>query len=169
MATGIDFNHVVSILETCAGKSIESASRQGLQFDTAKTEAVLFTRRWGHRKKLWPNQTAQIKVGTGSMRFNAQATRCLGIWMDAHLTFNEHHNRCMKKSRAAETRLRSLTKTYGIVHESLRGVQMACFQAIALYGSTLWWDPTEVGRRDDLQLLLNRHARSILGVLPPTP
>jgi hypothetical protein len=45
----------------------------------------------------------------------------------------------------------------------------ACVQAVALYGSELWWDSKEVGRRDDLQLLLNRQARSILGALPTTP
>jgi hypothetical protein len=89
--------------------------------------------------------------------------------MDAHLTFKEHHNRCMKKARAAEARLRTLTKTYGVVPESVRAVQVACIQAVALYGSELWWDPKEIGRRDDLQLLLNRQARSVLGALPTTP
>jgi len=49
VATGSDVNHVVSILERCAARSIEWASRLGLQFDTAKTEAALFTRRRGHR------------------------------------------------------------------------------------------------------------------------
>ena len=69
--------------------------------------------------------------------------------MDAHLTFKQHHNRCMKKARAAEARLR--------------------VQAVALYGSELLWDPKEIGRREDLQLLLNRQARSTLGALPTTP
>jgi len=46
---------------------------------------------------------------------------------------------------------------------------VACVQVVAPYGSELWWDPREVGRRDDLQLLLNRQARSILGALPTTP
>jgi len=59
--------------------------------------------------------------------------------------------------------------TYGIVPESVKAVQIACPQAVALYGCELWWDPKVVGRRDDLQLLLNRQARSILGALPMTP
>jgi len=46
---------------------------------------------------------------------------------------------------------------------------MACIQAVALYGSKLWWDPRKGGRRDDLQLLLNRQGRSILGALPTAP
>ena len=41
--------------------------------------------------------------------------------------------------------------------------------AVALYGSELRWDPRKVGRRDDLQLILNRHSRTILGALPMTP
>jgi len=75
----------------------------------------------------------------------------------------------MKKARAAEARLRTLTKTYGVDPESVRAVKVACVQAVALYGSELWWDPREVGRRDNLQLHLNRQARYILGVLPTTP
>jgi len=46
---------------------------------------------------------------------------------------------------------------------------MACIQAVALYWRELGWDCREVGWRNDLQLLLNRQARSILGALPMTP
>ena len=74
VATGSDVNHVVSILERCAGKSIEWANRGGLQCDTAKTEAALFTRRRGHRKHHWLELTAKIRVGSGIIRFNTQAT-----------------------------------------------------------------------------------------------
>jgi len=105
VATGSDVNHVVSIHESCAAKSIEWATRRGLQFDTAKTQVALVTRRQGHSKYLRPKQTAKIRVGNGSIRFNAQATRWVGVWMDAHLTFQEHHNRCTKTARAEEARL----------------------------------------------------------------
>jgi hypothetical protein len=89
--------------------------------------------------------------------------------MDAHLMFNEHHNGCRKKARAAEARLRVLTRMHGIVPEQVRAVQIACVQAVELYGSELWWDPKKVVQRDDLQLLLNWQARSTLGALPMTP
>jgi hypothetical protein len=75
----------------------------------------------------------------------------------------------MKKDCAAEARLRAVTKTDKIVPDSVRAVQVTWVQAFALYGSKLWWDPKEVGRRDDLLLLLNRQARSVLGALPTTP
>ena len=45
---------------------------------------------------------------------------------------------------------------------------MVCVKAVALYGSELWWEPREVGRRERLQLLLNRQGRSMLGVQPAT-
>jgi len=169
VATGSDVYHVVSIIERCAARSIQWGSRRGLQFDTAMTEAALSTHRRGHRKHLRPKLSAMIRIGSGVIRVKTQATRRLGVGMDPHLTFKEQHNRCMKKARAAEARLRTLTTTYGIVPESVRAVQVACVQAVSLYGSELWWDPKEAGRRDDLQLLLNRQARSILGALPTTP
>ncbi|KAF8533028.1 hypothetical protein BDD12DRAFT_900657 [Trichophaea hybrida] len=147
----VDSNQVVKKFEACAAESIEWASRRELQFDTAKTEAALFTRRRGHKKHLRPKLTAKIKVGNSVVRFNQEAIRWLGVWMDAHLTFKEHHNRCLKKARAAEARLRTLTRMHGIVPE------------------WLWWDLKETGRREDLQLLFNRQARSTLGALPMTP
>ena len=113
--------------------------------------------------------TAKIRDGDGFIQFNTQATSWLGVWMHAHLTFEEQHNQCLKKARAAEARLRTLTKTYVVVPKSVAAVQVAFFQVVALYGSELWWDHREVGRQDDLQLLLNQQARSILGALLTTP
>jgi len=118
---------------------------------------------------LRPKLTAKIKVGNGFVRFNREATRWLGVGMDAHLTFKEHHNRCMKTARAAEPRPRSLTGAHGVVLACVRVVQVACVQAVALYGSELSWDLKEGSRRDDLQLLLNRLARSTLGAQPTSP
>jgi len=46
--------------------------------------------------------------------------------------------------------------------------QIPC-QHVALYGCEFWWDPREIGRQEDLQLLLNRQARSTMGALPRTP
>jgi len=89
-------------LERFAAKSIEWASRRGLPFDTAKMEAAPVTRRRGHKNHFWPMLTAKIMVGNGCIRFKNQVTRSLGMRLDAHLTFKEHHNLFMKKARAAE-------------------------------------------------------------------
>lgn len=111
----------------------------------------------------------KILGGEAFIPFNRQATCWLGIRMDAHLTLIEHHNQCMKSARAAEARLQILTKTYWEVPERLGAFQVACVQAVAPYRNELWWDPSELGWRDDLQLLLNRQARSIFGALHMTP
>jgi hypothetical protein len=89
--------------------------------------------------------------------------------MDPHLTLKEHYNRGMKKARAAKAQLRGLTKMHRIIPARVRAVQIACVQAVALYGCEVWWDPRKIGRRENLQLLVNRQARSILGALPTTP
>jgi len=70
---------------------------------------------------------------------------------------------------AAEAQLRVLIKMHRIITERVRAVHIACIQAIALYGSELWWDPKAIGRREDLQHLLNHQARSTLGALPRMP
>jgi len=43
VATGSDVDHVIMIHERCAAKSIEWGGRRGIQYDTAKMEAALFT------------------------------------------------------------------------------------------------------------------------------
>jgi hypothetical protein len=58
--------------------------------------------------------------------------------MDTYLTFKEHDNRYMKKARAAEARLRLLTKTYSAAPESVQAVQVAYVDAVELYASELW-------------------------------
>jgi hypothetical protein len=85
--------------------------------------------------------------------------------MDPHLTFRKHHNQCMKNARAVQARLQTLTKIYVVVPQSVRAVQVTFVQVVTLYWCELWWDRREVGSRDDLQLLLNRQARSILAAL----
>jgi len=155
VATGSDLDQVATRHERCPAQGIVWASRRGQQFDTAKIDAELFTCRRGHKKHLRAKETAKIKVGNGFIRFNKEVTRWLGVWMDPLLMFKEHHNRCMKKARAAEASLRTLTQTYGVVPEIVRAVQVPCIQAVALDGSELWWDRKEVGRKDDLNLLLN--------------
>ena len=150
-------------------KGIHWASWRGLQFDTARMEVALITRLWGHTKHLRPKLTAKTRVGSGFIRLNTQVTCWLGVWMDADLTFKEQHNRCMKNARAAEARLGTLTMTFSIDLECEKAVQVACVQAVAQCGSELWCDPKEVGEWDNLQLPLNRQARSILGAPTTTP
>jgi len=77
VAIGRDVNQVVEKPEACAAESIEWASRRDLQFDTAITEAVLFTPSKGHKKHLHAKLTAIIKSRNGFVRFHKEVTRWL--------------------------------------------------------------------------------------------
>jgi hypothetical protein len=122
----------------------------------AKKDTALFTRRRGPLKHIWPTLAAMITVGNRFIQFNKQATHMQGVWIHTHLMFKEHENQCMKKTSATKARLQILPKTYRVVPESVRHIHAACVQAVALYGTELWWDHIEVGRRVNLKLLLNQ-------------
>lgn len=91
-------------------------------------------------------KTATIGAGDDYVLFNSEVKRWLGVWMDTNLTFEEHHNSCMKKAKTAKAKHRMLTKTYGVISDSIRAVQIVCVQVVALYESELRSDPQEVGR-----------------------
>jgi len=112
MATGSDVSPGVRKLESCARESIDWAERRELEFHTSKTEAALFIHRRGHMKHVNRKLLPKIGVANGFVRYNKEVTRLLGDWMDAHQAFKVHPNRCMKKARATEARLRLLTRTY---------------------------------------------------------
>jgi hypothetical protein len=75
--------------------------------------------------------------------------------MDTHLMLKKHHDQRIKESRAAERGLRTCRKPYSILPERKRTVQAGSVQEVAHLGSEHWWDPKEVGRRDDLHCLFN--------------
>jgi hypothetical protein len=53
--------------------------------------------------------------------------------MDPYLMFKEHHNRSIKKARAAESQLRIFTKMHLLILERVCAVQIAWIQAVASY------------------------------------
>jgi len=89
--------------------------------------------------------------------------------MVASLTLKDHHNRCTMQARETEHTFQSCTKTFRVVPESVRAVQVVCVQEVTPYTSELWWDHMQVSRRDDLRVLLNRQSRLILRLLPTAP
>jgi len=89
--------------------------------------------------------------------------------MDVHRTLQEHHNWAIWKAKAAKARCQTLTMTFRVNPQSMRAIQIACDQAVALYESELCWDSEEVGTWYNLQFLLNLLAGSILGALPTPP
>ncbi|KAI9034952.1 ribonuclease H family protein [Aspergillus affinis] len=138
-----------------------------VQFDTGKTEAVLLTRKHGRVLK-GQIQRARMKLGGQLVPFNPEATRWLGVWLDSGLDLKAHYQTCMRKARAAEARVLRLCQSHGLAPGLARQVQVATVQSIALYGAELWWQ----GQRDQqegIQLMINRQARAITGMLKTIP
>lgn len=78
LVEGVDVSDVVRKLGQCASASLEWAQGNAVRFETAKTEAILLSRKRRHRRCQVP-----IRAGDQTIRFAPEATRWLGIWLDA--------------------------------------------------------------------------------------
>ena len=97
------------------------------------------------------------------MRFAGEATRWLGIWLDASLNLEENRRRRIGKTRQAEAKLRRIFNQYGVPPASARNLQAAMVQGTMLYASELIWNGQ--GKVEGpYQLAINRMARATLGV-----
>ena len=111
---------------------------------------------------------AQVRVGNHEVTYNKEATRWLGVWLDDMLTLNDHTKRTLAKARKAQNRVRSLIVKTGLNPGGCQMIQVAAVQAVALYGSELWWR----GQKDrayEVQKLLNEQGRRITGCFRTTP
>ncbi|OJJ79573.1 uncharacterized protein ASPGLDRAFT_944566 [Aspergillus glaucus CBS 516.65] len=167
LASGHSVKEVCDKLQKAAKVAIEWGHDNVVQFDAGKTEAVLLTRKWGRELKD-QIERARVEVDGHHVPFNPEATRWLGIWLDSGLNLKAHHQTCMRKARAAENRVQRLCQSHGLAPGLARQVQVAAVQSVALYGAELWWQ----GQKDRLagiQLMVNRQARAITGMLKSTP
>ena len=167
VARGKDVGEVTKKLEGAAAAATEWANRNHVEFDLQKTEAVLFSRRKNNRARA-PRLAQTIRVGHADIKYNKEATRWLGVWLDSQLSFAAHHNVMMRKARAAQRQLKGLSTQRGLTAGNVRKVQVACIQAIALYGSEVWWKGQK-NRLEDIQRMVNQQAREITGCLRTTP
>jgi len=72
-----------------------------------------------------------------------------------------------KKARMAKGRLQRLMGQMGLTSANCRKVMIACVQAMAMYGSELWWkgegNRGMGGPEAELQKLVNQQARAVTG------
>jgi len=77
-----------------------------------------------------------------------------------------------KKARKAMARLWRLVGQMGLTSANCRKVMIACVQAVALYGSELWWqgegEPGMVGAEEELQKMVSQQARAVTGCFRTT-
>jgi hypothetical protein len=72
------------------------------RFGTSKMEAILLSINTKHYAE---RNTVKIRVGDHQAKFNSEATRWLGVWIDSNFRLTTHRNNCMARGRTAENRL----------------------------------------------------------------
>jgi ribonuclease HI len=167
IAEGGSADNIAETLEVVADIAARWGLLNSVSYDMSKTEAVLFTRaRLARRRKMI--QDTSIQIGANQVKFNENATRWLGIWLDAGLTFSYHQKYRMSRAKAAEARLKGITNSFGLAPGLVRRIQIAAVQATALYGAELWWRDQKT-HLEDIQKLVNRQARAVTGAFRSTP
>jgi len=111
---------------------------------------------------------ARVRIGNHEVPYNKEATRWLGVWLDDMLTLNDHTKKTLVKARRAQNRVRSLMTKKGLSLEGCKRIQVAAVQAVALYGSELWWHGQK-NRAQQVQTLLNEQGRRVTGCFRTTP
>ena len=84
------------------------------------------------------------------------------------LNFQHHHPMVMTRAKKAQGRVKGITGRLGLKPENAKKVQLAVVQSVALYRLELWWDD-QVGRKYELQKLINELARRVTRMFKSTP
>lgn len=113
---------LIGLMEEAGCRAIERGERNFLQFDHDKTEAVVFTKR---RKSKSEIVRVTLMIKDQIINFNKEATRWLGVWLDAALSFRTHKDVYLNKARKAEARLRSIVNRKGLAPGLSRKIQIA--------------------------------------------
>lgn len=156
---------VVEKLQEVGCHAINWGTSNLLQFDHGKTEAVVFTKKRKLRAQI---RNSNIQIGGHLIKFNNEATRWLGFWLDSALNFRYHKEVCIQKARRAEARLRSIVSKKGLSPGLVRRIQIAAVQAVALYGAELWWRNQKTWEQE-YQKLVNRQSRTVTGMFRDAP
>lgn len=152
----------VSSLGKSRNQGVGEGERNHVTFPNSEYEILPFTR----RRKVDLKRTlaeARITVGGHIIRFNTEATRWLGVYLDRGLQILTHKNPSLEKARKADDKVRRLESTNRLV-SSLKGkIQIAALQAMTLYGEMMWWCEQK-GWCEDFQTLVNRQRKTITGI-----
>jgi ribonuclease HI len=164
IASGANVTEIVETLEKCAKITTQWVEQNAVEFDIAKTEAILFVKKNQQRKR-----KKKINIGNGnSIFFNKGATRWLGFWMDSALNLNDRFTKRMAKARQREAEIKRRHGKYGMTPKNVRTIMTATVQTSALFGAEIWWRNQEQ-RAEQIQKMINREARAITGCMKTTP
>ena len=165
LAPGKTVKDIQDALTNAGELAVKWGLINNVTFDINKTEAILFTKKSKIRRNI---EQYNIQVQNYVIKFNKEATRWLGIWLDTGLSLKEHYQIRFQKAQQTENKLRAISSTFGLASGLVRRVQIAAIQSVALYGAELWWR----GQKDainKLQKLINRQSRAITGAFSTSP
>ena len=157
---GTSVEEVARGLERCAEESLVWAQGNAVRFETAKTEAILLSRRRSHGLA---KRDRGVVVDGVTVPFATAATRWLRVWLDSALTLRESRRRSMNRARAAEALVRRLVSRHGLPPASARNLQNAIVSGTMLYAAELTWDGSKE-MEGEVQGTLNRMGRASLAV-----
>lgn len=121
------------------------------------------------RKILQAAKDANVRIGQQTFTVKQEATKWLGFWLDSKLLFKTHFENRMASAKGALQRVASLSRSNGGLFVNLmRRVVVAAVTSVAMYGSEIWWRGQK-DRLEKVQLLLDKQARAITGLLRSTP
>ena len=153
-------------LEHIARDAIQWGEDNRVESEVSKTEVLVFSKR---RKILQAAKVAAVRIGQQTFTIKREATKWLCFWLDSKLSFKTHFETRMANAKGAPQRASSLSRSNGGLSVSLmRRVVVAAVTTVALYGSEIWWRGQK-DRLEKVQVLLNRQARAITGLLRSTP
>ena len=95
-----------------------------MTYNIAKIEVVLFSCARQRRLNQYLRKTT-VLVGGEKIKFNKNATRWLGIWLDSQLKFTAHINERLTKAKIAKIQVKRLSSTYGLAPRLVRQIQIA--------------------------------------------
>ena len=87
LASGKTVEDIQNSLTKAGDLAVEWGLINNVTFDIKKTEAILFTKKAKIRRNI---DRYSIQVKDYAVKFNKEATRWLGIWLDTSLKFKEH-------------------------------------------------------------------------------
>lgn len=95
---------IARTIQKIARTVLQRGRENALTCDTAKTEAVLFSK--SHRQRINRQlREVRIKVGDEKIMFTKEATRWLGVWLDSQLKSAPHINERVRRARIAEIQI----------------------------------------------------------------
>ena len=114
IVSGISIKEISQTLGIVASTILHWGSINAVTYDISKTEAVLFSK--SHCQRLSRQlRKVDIKVGNKKIKFNKEATRWLGVWLDGQLKFSVHINKRIRRACIAKIQIKGLIKTYGLM------------------------------------------------------